>query len=308
MSCIICLQSCTYLCYISILAIFLAKISKGRTIKQFLFWSIVAPSFYLFAYPVVYGGVGIRLERESSEQGLCCMDNSGWFHNSSKILGAATENGVLSDQLLKSEIAENYSWMCKEQSCGACALSTLTRASNDNQTVQEFIDEYVFLKSDFGSTTIDRTLSKPSCHILVQMWFDVMRSVKGLGMFLSIFSLLAMVLYFITSSDSGSLIIDCLATNGDFDSSPLLKAFWAIMEGVTATALIVAGGKASLMAVQTMAIMSASPMTIAICLMCIAAWRALRVTSGDMDLNGPQFPFQLFEPLFGSPYKRLVPY
>ena len=77
-----------------------------------------------------------------------------------------------------------------------------------NQTVEEFIDEYVFLKSDFGSTTIDRTLSKPSCHILVQMWFDVMRSVKGLGMFLSIFSLLAMVLYFITSSDSGSLIID----------------------------------------------------------------------------------------------------
>ena len=116
-------------------------------------------------------------------------------------------------------------------------------------------------------------------------------------MFLSVVSLFAMVLYFITSSDSGSLIIDCLATNGDFDSSPLLKAFWAIMEGVTATALIVAGGNASLMAVQTMAIMSASPMTIAICLMCLAAWRALKVTNGDMDLNGPQFSFQLFEPL-----------
>ena len=136
------------------------------------------------------------------------------------------------------------------------------------------------------------------------MWFDVMRSVSGLGMFLSVVSLFAMVLYFITSSDSGSLIIDCLATNGDFDSSPLLKAFWAMMEGVTATALVVAGGKASLMAVQTMAIMSASPMTIAICLICISAWRALQVTNGDVCVNRPQFSFRLFEPLMGGPYKK----
>ena len=266
----------------------------------------MAPSLYLFAYPVVYGGVGIRLERESSKQGLCCADKNDWFHNSTTILEIATENDVLSDQLTRQGISENYIWMCKGENCGACALSTLTRAANENQTIQGFVDTYSYLGNDFGSSTIDRTLSKPSCHILVQMWFDVMRSVRGLGMFLSIVSLLAMVLYFITSSDSGSLIIDCLATNGDFDSSPLLKAFWAIMEGVTATALIVAGGNASLMAVQTMAIMSASPMTIAICLMCLAAWRALRVTNGDLEISGPQFPFQLFEPLAGGPYKTLV--
>ena len=233
------------------------------------------------------------------------MDEKNWFHNTSTILELATKNDALSDQLMRNDISENYLWMCKGENCGTCALSTLTRASNENQTVQEFLDSYSYLGNDFGSSTVDRTLSKPSCHILVQMWFDVMRSVRGLGMFLSIFSLLAMVLYFITSSDSGSLIIDCLATNGDFDSSPLLKAFWAIMEGVTATALIVAGGKASLMAVQTMAIMSASPMTVAICLMCVAAWRALKVTNGEIDQNGSQFTFQLFEPLFGGPYKRL---
>ena len=249
----------------------------------------------------MYGGVGIRLERESSQIGLCCMDENGWFHKSTNLTEIATQKGILPMHLTNDP--EINSWMC-EGECNSCALSTLSRAVVSNQTVKEFVDEYVHLGNDFGSATMDRSLSKPSCHILVQMWFDVMRSVKGLGMFLSIFSLFAMLLYFITSSDSGSLIIDCLATNGDFDSSPLLKAFWAIMEGVTATALIVAGGKSSLMAIQTMAIMSASPMTIAICLMCLSAWRALKVTNGDVEINGPQFPFQLFEPLAGGPYKR----
>ena len=280
----------------------MAKISKGRTIKQFIFWSIVAPSLYLFAYPVIYGGVGLRLERESSQVGLCCMDKNGWFHNSTNLREIAAERDVLSDHLNNNDI-KSYSWMCGGN-CNTCAISTITRAANSNKTFIDFIDEYTYLGNDFGSATMDRSLSKPSCHILVQMWFDVMRSVSGIGMFLSVVSLFAMVLYFITSSDSGSLIIDCLATNGDFDSSPLLKAFWAIMEGVTATALIVAGGKASLMAIQTMAIMSASPMTVAICLMCISAWRALKVTNGDVDINGPKFSFRLFEPLAGAPYKK----
>ena len=49
------------------------------------------------------------------------------------------------------------------------------------------------------------------------MWFDVMRSYSGIGEFLSMFSLIGIVLYFVTSSDSGSLVIDCLSANGDPD-------------------------------------------------------------------------------------------
>ena len=63
----------------------------------------------------------------------------------------------------------------------------------------------------------NRTAVKLSCHKVEQMWFDVMRSYPGVGQFLSPFSLLAMVLYFITTSDSGSLVIDCLSANGDPD-------------------------------------------------------------------------------------------
>ena len=74
------------------------------------------------------------------------------------------------------------------------------------------------------------------------MWFDVMRSYSDLGEFLAGFSMLGIVLYFVTSSDSGSLVIDCLASNGDPDPPAVQRVFWATMEGATATALLVAGG------------------------------------------------------------------
>ena len=71
------------------------------------------------------------------------------------------------------------------------------------------------------------------------MWFDVMRSYEGIGEFLAIFSLFAIILYFVTSSDSGSLVIDCLSSNGDPDPPRIQRVFWALMEGATATALLV---------------------------------------------------------------------
>ena len=82
------------------------------------------------------------------------------------------------------------------------------------------------------------------------MWFDVMRSFGQIGPFLSGFSLFAIVLYFVTSSDSGSLVIDCLSSNGDPDPPAIQRVFWAFMEGATATALLVAGGKDGLIALQ----------------------------------------------------------
>lgn len=81
-------------------------------------------------------------------------------------------------------------------------------------TFGKMAEEYVHLGNDFGSTKYDRSLSKLSCHSTEQMWFDVMRSYGAVGRFLSVFSLSGIVLYFVTSADSGSLVIDCLAANG----------------------------------------------------------------------------------------------
>ena len=120
----------------------------------------------------------------------------------------------------------------------------------ENATYTDFLTEYIDLGADFGSTFANRSLSKLSCHPTEQMWFDVMRSYSGIGQFLGIFSLFAIVLYFVTSSDSGSLVIDCLTSNGDPDPPKIQRVFWAVMEGATATALLIAGGPDGLQALQ----------------------------------------------------------
>lgn len=282
-------------------AMFLAKISKGRTVKQFLLWSTLAPTLYSFIWPILYGGVAIRLEREAAGANLCCKDDVGWFKSPSKLSELALKKGLLNDI---PEERNSFNWMCNDDECGDCALSTIANHRRENKTYQNILDEYNHLEKDFGSTTLDRKLSRLSCHTLVQMWFDVMRSVPGLGNFLAIFSLCTIVIYFVTTSDSGSLVIDSLAANGDAHSAGIQRAFWATMEGATATALLTAGGTVSLTALQTMGMLSAFPNSIVICLLCLSTWKALKVANGMENPTGSQFEIGLFEPLAALPYTR----
>ena len=86
---------------------------------------------------------------------------------------------------------------------------------------------------------------------------------------------LLVVTFFVTSSDSGSLVVDILTSGGTKEPSPVWqRVFWAVLEGVVATALLIAGGLAAL---QTAAIASALPFTIIMVLMCWGLLRALRV-------------------------------
>jgi hypothetical protein len=62
-----------------------------------------------------------------------------------------------------------------------------------------------------------RTYTRLSCLSSEHMWFALMQSYDGMGGFLSIISMIGIILYFVTSSDSGSLVIDCLSANGDPD-------------------------------------------------------------------------------------------
>ena len=70
------------------------------------------------------------------------------------------------------------------------------------------------------------------------------------GTFLSVISIISLVLYFVTSSDSGSLVIDCLSANGHPDPPVIQRIFWAVTEGACATGLLVAGGSKALTALQ----------------------------------------------------------
>jgi choline/carnitine/betaine transport len=67
--------------------------------------------------------------------------------------------------------------------------------------------------------------------------------------FAEVLSLVAIVLvtvFFVTSSDSGSLVVDHLTSGGKLDSPVHQRVFWAVMEGVIAAVLLLGGGLATL--------------------------------------------------------------
>ncbi len=93
---------------------------------------------------------------------------------------------------------------------------------------------------------------------------------------------LVIITYFVTSSDSGSLVIDMLTAGGDPDPPRIQRVFWAVLEGVVAAILLVAGGLAAL---QTASITSGLPFSIIIVLMC---WSLVRGLKNEPIYPGPE--------------------
>ena len=116
-----------------------------------------------------------------------------------------------------------------------------------------------------------------------------------------IISIIALVLYFVTSSDSGSLVIDCITANGIDDPPLIQRIFWALTEGACATALLKAGGTKSLQAMQSLNICSGLFYTIILNFMCIALWRTIRRDSGVELPTDPHFATDLIDPLYTVP-------
>ena len=95
-----------------------------------------------------------------------------------------------------------------------------------------------------------------------------------MGTVLSVAALVLIVVFFVTSSDSGSFVVDMLAEGGDLNPPVWSRAFWATMEGVIAAVLIMVGA-GGLAALQTMSILVAAPFSIVMVLMVIATGKAL---------------------------------
>jgi len=100
--------------------------------------------------------------------------------------------------------------------------------------------------------------------------------------FTSIMSFLGIVLvlvFFVTSSDSGSLVIDSITAGGKLDAPVPQRVFWAVMEGVIAGALLYGGGKEALKALQSGAVATGLPFTFVLLLMCVSLYMGLSAES-----------------------------
>lgn len=97
----------------------------------------------------------------------------------------------------------------------------------------------------------------------------------------SFIAVLLIITFFVTSSDSGSLVIDSLAAGGALHTPAWQRVFWASIEGAVAATLLMAGG---LSALQTMTIASALPFAIIMMLAALGMWRAL-VIEGHHEVS-----------------------
>ncbi len=99
-------------------------------------------------------------------------------------------------------------------------------------------------------------------------------------------AVLVIITFFVTSSDSGSMVIDIITAGGNPDPPLLQRLFWAILEGVVAATLLVGGG---LVALQTAAIATGLPFAAVLLFMCYSLRKGLAQYSGPQGFKLPPY-------------------
>jgi BCCT family betaine/carnitine transporter len=80
----------------------------------------------------------------------------------------------------------------------------------------------------------------------------------------------------VTSSDSGSLVIDAITAGGKTQVPSTQRVYWAVLEGMIAGVLLFIGGSEALNALQAGAISTGLPFTLVLIVMCYSVWKGLR--------------------------------
>lgn len=96
----------------------------------------------------------------------------------------------------------------------------------------------------------------------------------------SLVSIVLVMVFFVTSSDSGSLVVDSLTAGGKLDAPVPQRIFWAVTEGAVGAVLLIGGG---LGALQTAAITTGLPFAIVLLIMCFSLIKGLDEELQDLE-------------------------
>ncbi|MGF1714528.1 BCCT family transporter [Photobacterium chitinilyticum] len=156
------------------------------------------------------------------------------------------------------------------------------------RTVREFLIAVIFIPtlitliwmSVFGGIAIDQVANKigelganglTDISLTLFHVFDAM----PFGSVISVLSIVLIMVFFITSSDSGSLVIDSITAGGKVDAPVPQRIFWATVEGAIAAVMLWVGGTEAIQALQAGTITTALPFTIILLLMCVSLVKGL---------------------------------
>jgi BCCT family betaine/carnitine transporter len=170
------------------------------------------------------------------------------------------------------------------------------------RTIREFLSVVMFIPlmfnliwfTSFGETAIDQhqrglgNLSEPVGEISLILFY--MLDNLLFPIFTSLFALFMLVLFFVTSSDSGSLVIDTITSGGKSDPPRIQRVIWAVIQGLLAIVLLVGGGSYALSAIQSGAISMAAPFIFILIAATISLLRGIYIEVYDpqkrIQING----------------------
>lgn len=151
------------------------------------------------------------------------------------------------------------------------------------RTVREFLIAVLIIPTlisvlwmtALGGTAIDQVVNRGLEGVAAAsgdlQLFEMLANLP-LATITSMIAIFLVVVFFVTSSDSGSLVIDAITAGGKVDAPKPQRMFWAIIEGAIAIALLLGGG---LTALQAMAVSAGFPFTIVLLVACYAIVKGL---------------------------------
>jgi BCCT family betaine/carnitine transporter len=151
------------------------------------------------------------------------------------------------------------------------------------RTVREFIVAVLLVPSlvsvlwmtAFGGTAISQIVDdgyREIADAALELKLFVMLSELPLTAITSFVGIMLVIVFFVTSSDSGSLVIDTITAGGKVDAPVGQRVFWCVFEGLVAIALLLGGG---LGALQAMAVSTGFPFAVVLLLACYAIVKGL---------------------------------
>lgn len=151
------------------------------------------------------------------------------------------------------------------------------------RTVREFIVSVLIVPSlacvmwmtVFGETAISQLVRdgyEAAAGAALPLQLFTMLDALPLASITSFVAIVLVVVFFVTSSDSGSLVIDVISAGGKVDAPMPQRVFWCTFEGLVAVALILGGG---LVALQAMAVSTGLPFTIVLLMSAVAVIKGL---------------------------------
>jgi len=114
---------------------------------------------------------------------------------------------------------------------------------------------------------------------------DLLPMGEVVGLIVSVLLIIVVAVFFITSSDSGSLVVDTLTSGGDLNPVKAQRAFWAISEGAVTLILLVLGGTNALSALQAASVVTGLPFAVILLFM---VWGLLKGLASEPKPGAPK--------------------